>query len=113
MISLEQYSIAKNHCCIGYFGPDVSILQELVAARPTIEELLPGIKVYISCRPDYAKNIGIIDVIIPSTELKARKHDFAYFAEIRSDGYESPVQQLLDGIQRDKKPIQKLGRDSR
>jgi hypothetical protein len=109
MISLEQYAIAKDRCCLGYFGPDVSILRELVAARPTIEQLLPGIKVYISCRADFIKKLST-HMMIPSNELKAHRHDFAYFAEIRSDGFRSPVQQILDGIRSVKIPVQKLDR---
>ncbi len=97
MLSLEEYAIAKDQCCIGYFGPDKKIMRELIAARPVIERLLPGIKVYVSCRAEYIDPSA--EMMIASTDLKVRRHDFAYFLEIRSDGFASPVKKLLEGIQ--------------
>jgi hypothetical protein len=108
MISLQKYATAKDHCCIGYFGPDKSILRELITARPTIETILPGIKVYIACRAEFINLVPNLDMMIPSNELKSRIHDFAYFTEIRADGSMSPVKQLLDGIRSEKMELQKM-----
>lgn len=108
MIPLEKYAVAKDHCCIGYFGPDLDILQELVAARPVIEHMLPGMKVYISCRPDFIAKFTGHERMIPSTELKSQRQCFGFFQEIRHNGRVSPVQELLSGIQSAKECVQKL-----
>lgn len=82
-IPLPKYAKIKDNYCIGYFGTDPNVVQQLKRARPFIEKELPGLKLFISCPDEMVPLLGE-DRVVPGSQLAAQVDEcrFAYYREL-------------------------------
>ena len=75
---LTKYIQIKDNYCIAYLGSNQNILDELVQQREKLENLYPGLRIYI-CFQDGLKH-SVNQFLIPLSKLDKSK--FAYIREI-------------------------------
>lgn len=96
MIGFEDYAKIKNNYCLCYFGQCNEYLVLLELLRPRIEACFPGMNFFIGCKDDCANVLNTKDKVLPLTELKARKHEFAHIKELKYESDKHPIQQILE-----------------
>lgn len=96
MIAFEEYVKIKNNYCICYFGYCNEYLVLLELLRPCIESTFPGMNFYISCKDDCLSFLSDHTKVLPISELKIRKKEFAHIKELKNDGKKHPVQDILE-----------------
>jgi len=96
MIAFEDYVKVKNNYCICYFGNCNEYLVLLEMLRPRIEAKFPGLNFYIGCKDDCLSYFSVLDKILPISELKIRKNEFAHIKELKYDSQDHPIQKILE-----------------
>ena len=96
MIAFEEYVKIKNNYCICYFGYCNEYLVLLEILRPYIEAAFPGMNFYISCKDDCLSFLSDHTKVLPISELKIRKKEFAHIKELKNDGKKHPIQDILE-----------------
>jgi hypothetical protein len=92
-VSLPVYAKIKDNYCISYYGNNREYLLQLKVLRPIMESMLPGIKVYISCKEESIYLLKGEDRVIPRNQLQ--KDDFAYVRELVCNMECHPVEELM------------------
>lgn len=101
MIGFEDYAKIKNNYCLTYVGHSAEFLVQLRLLRPHIERLYTDLRLTIGCRDEMVNWVG--DRHLKASELKARRHEFAFMRTLEFDGINHPVEQFLDEC--DKMPL--------
>jgi hypothetical protein len=94
MIGFNKYAQIKDKCCIGYFGHHEPYLTQLRSIKPLLEKSFPGLQIYLSCRDGKQHLIGP-DRVLTQEQFRQAKNDFACFVELRTNGRNNPVDDLL------------------
>ena len=110
MIEFPRFAKIKDNYCVCYFGPSDEYLIQLSLARPVLERNYPGVNVYLGCRDDVAHLLGKDRVLLIS-EMKVRKREFCHISELKYDGKNHPVLQLLESSQTSISPIRRQPRE--
>ena len=95
MISFAKYASIKDKYCICYFGHVDEYLVALRLVRPIIERKYPGLRLHFGCKDDKAHHLHGCEILKVS-EIKARREDFAHVRELKYNGKDHPVEQLMD-----------------
>lgn len=90
-ISILNYTAVKDKFCICYFGCCNEYVVQLIYLRPHIEQQLPGIKIYICCKPELFYLTKDCERIISSSEIKERKQEFAHIRSIKCNMIDHPI----------------------
>lgn len=96
MIEFPKYAKIKDCYCVCYFGPNNEYLLQLKLLQTTVEEQLPGLKLFFGCRDDKTHIFQDCERVLKVSELKMRRYDFAYIRELRTDGIIHPVEEFLN-----------------
>jgi hypothetical protein len=96
MIAFEDYVKIKNNYCICYFGPCNEYLVLLELLRPKIEASFPGMNFYIGCKDSCLPFLSNRNKILPISELKVRKKEFAHIKELQYNNQGHPIQNILE-----------------
>ena len=90
-IDYNHYLKVKDNYCVCYYGVFNEFILQLIYLRPAIEQELPGIQLYISCKDEL--NYQDSDRIVPQSKLD--KHRFAYIKSLQFDNISHPVESFL------------------
>jgi hypothetical protein len=93
MMPLLKYIEIKNECCYVYLGPNRDILEQLISARDSIAAYFNDLNIYVCCRDEYYLNDNRV---IPISSFS--KDKFAYIEEIKSNGNDNPIKELLNNL---------------
>lgn len=95
MIPFPKYASIKDKYCICYFGPVDEYLVCLRLVRPIIERKYPGLRLHFGCKDDKAVHLNGCEILKVS-EIKMRREEFAHVRELRFNGKDHPVEQLME-----------------
>lgn len=105
MIDFPRYAQIKDRYCICYFGHCDEYLIQLRLLRKHIEKAFPGLEVYFGCRDEKLHLVESSGPHLKVSEIKSRKQDFAHIVELRFNGVNHPVEELLDDARIDNRVV--------
>lgn len=85
---LVNYIKIKDNYCIGYFGENINIINELKKTKYLIEKDMPGINIFICLLDQFVNDL----FQIKKSELLNFKKNFSAYQELVSD---DPIKELL------------------
>ena len=93
--SFPHYTQIKNRYCVGYFGNDPQYLEQLILARPIIEETFPGIEIHIACKDSMFEVLKEEPNRVAESQLRDNRRQYAYIRVINYNMKTNPVADLL------------------
>lgn len=92
MLPLHKYARVKDRVCVAYSGECDEYVTLLAFARTFAERQLPGINLYVACRPKLAATFGPDARVIGLDRVTADPSQFSAVREIRCDMARHPVE---------------------
>lgn len=94
MFILSDYAKIKDNYCISYYGHSDEYLIQLRLLKNLIQNKFNGINLYFGCKDEKIHLLGN-QPVMKSTEIKAKRKDFAQIKTIEFNGETHPIEDLL------------------
>jgi len=94
MFTLPDYAKIKDNYCISYYGHSDEYLVQLRLLKNIIQDRFHGLNIYFGCKDD---KIHLLEneSVMKSTEIKAKRRNFAQIKNIEFNGETHPIEDLL------------------
>ena len=95
-LPFTKYADIKDQYCICYFGPCDEYIVQLLYLRSFIETKFPGIEIHIGCRDSLSYLSANHKRIVPKSQIKDKKRNYAHIRELKCNMEDHPVYKLLE-----------------
>jgi len=96
MMPLPEYAKIKDNYLVCYFGHNKENILQLKILRPFMEKHFPGVKVYFCCNDQYMYLPKDEERVLPKSELKDQRKNFAYVRELLNSAISHIVEDFME-----------------